>query len=88
LSIQFGPGSSLAPEFVSRLKETARACWELFGLKGYARVDVRVDKSGNIFVIEINANPCISPDGGFVAATRQAGYQFTSVLQRIIDDLN
>ena len=82
------PGSNLSPEFVSRLKETARACWFLFDLKGYARVDVRADSDGNIFVIEINANPCISPDGGFVAATRQAGYPFTDVLDRIINDLN
>jgi D-alanine-D-alanine ligase len=82
------PGSDLDPDFTGRLKDTAKACWELFGLKGYARVDVRADSNGNIFVIEINANPCISPDGGFVAATRQAGYPFTTVLQRIIDDLN
>jgi D-alanine-D-alanine ligase len=82
------PGSSLEPQFISRLKETAYACWHLFGLKGYARVDVRADSKENIFVIEINANPCISPDGGFVAATRQAGYPFTEVLERIINDLN
>jgi len=82
------PGSGLDPEFITRLKETARSCWFLFDLKGYARVDVRADSNGNIFVIEINANPCISPDGGFVAATREAGYPFTTVLQRIINDLN
>ena len=82
------PGSSLPPEFIDRLKETACRCWHLFGLKGYARVDARADTEGNIFVIEVNANPCISPDGGFVAATRQAGYSFDEVLHRIISDLN
>jgi D-alanine-D-alanine ligase len=82
------PGSSLDSQFISRLKATANDCWHLFGLKGYARVDVRADNNGNVFVIEINANPCISPDGGFVAATRQAGYTFTEVLGRIINDLN
>jgi D-alanine-D-alanine ligase len=82
------PGSSLDQKFTIRLKETAAACWHLFDLKGYARVDVRADSNGNIYVIEINANPCISPDGGFVAATRQAGYTFTEVLKRIINDLN
>jgi D-alanine-D-alanine ligase len=87
-TVRVFPGSNLAPEFISKLKETARACWLLFDLKGYARVDVRADSNGNIFVIEINANPCISPDGGFVAATRQAGYPFTEVLDRIINDLN
>jgi len=82
------PGSSLEPQYVEKLKKAARECWHLFGLKGYARVDARADSNGNIFIIEINANPCISPDGGFVAATRQAGYQFKTVLQRIIGDLN
>lgn len=82
------PGSTLEPQFENSLKETAKACWHLFGLKGYARVDARSDSKGNIYVIEINANPCISPDGGFVAATRQAGYQFKDVIQRIIADLN
>jgi D-alanine-D-alanine ligase len=82
------PGENLNPQLIIKLKETAKECWHLFGLKGYARVDARTDSNDNVFVIEINANPCISPDGGFVAATREAGYNFTYVLQRIINDLN
>lgn len=82
------PGKSLSPELIKNLKETALSCWHLFGLRGYARVDVRTDSKENVFVIEINGNPCISPDGGFVAATKEAGYQFNEVLQRIINDLN
>jgi D-alanine-D-alanine ligase len=72
----------------SKLRETALACWNLFGLKGYARVDVRTDSNENVYVIEINANPCISPDGGFVAATKKGGYSFSDVVSRIINDLN
>lgn len=82
------PGNKLNPKLLSNLKNAALSCWQLFGLRGYARVDVRTDSSDNVFVIEINGNPCISPDGGFVAATKEAGYQFTEVLQHIIDDLN
>jgi len=82
------PGNSLNKQLETNLKEAAIACWQLFGLKGYARVDVRTDNNDNVFVIEINGNPCISPDGGFVAATKKAGYPFTEVLQRIINDLN
>lgn len=82
------PGDKLGKDLEKRLKETALACWHLFGLRGYARVDSRIDSDGNIYVIEINANPCISPHGGFVAATSQAGYTFTEVIQRIINDLN
>jgi D-alanine-D-alanine ligase len=82
------PGKKLSDKLENNLKEIARACWHLFGLKGYARVDARTDSNDNVFVIEINANPCISPDGGFVAATKEAGYHFTEVIQRIINDLN
>jgi D-alanine-D-alanine ligase len=82
------PGNKLSPKLVTNLREAALSCWNLFGLKGYARVDVRTDSTDNVFVIEINGNPCISPDGGFVAATKEAGYDFTDVLQRIINDLN
>jgi D-alanine-D-alanine ligase len=82
------PGNKLSSKLSSNLKEAALACWNLFGLKGYARIDVRTDSYENVFVIEINGNPCIAPDGGYVAATKEAGYQFTEVLDRIISDLN
>jgi D-alanine-D-alanine ligase len=82
------PGDKLDPEVARKLRQVANDCWHLFGLKGYARVDARVDANNNVYVIEINANPCIQPNGGFMAATRAAGYEFSAVLQRIIDDLN
>jgi D-alanine-D-alanine ligase len=82
------PGNRLGKELISRLREAALKCWHLFGLKGYARIDVRTDSNENVFVIEINSNPCISPDSGFVAATKEGGYDFAEVLQRVINDLN
>ena len=82
------PGEKLNSKLGRNLKEAALECWNLFGLKGYARVDVRTDSNDDVYVIEVNANPCISPDSGFVAATKQAGYPFINVLQRIINDLN
>ena len=87
-TIRTFPGPELSREFLGRLKETALRCWHLFALKGYARVDVRSDERENIFVIEVNANPCISPDGGFAAAVNEAGYAFTDVIRRITGDLN
>jgi D-alanine-D-alanine ligase len=82
------PGKKLSSRLEKNLTDSALACWQLFGLNGYARVDVRVDSDENVFVLEINANPCISPDSGFVAATIKAGYPFTDVILRIINDLN
>jgi D-alanine-D-alanine ligase len=62
----------------------ARACWELFGLSGYARVDLRVDDRGEPWVLEANANPCLSPDAGFCAALAAAGIEFDRALDWLI----
>lgn len=82
------PGQNLSPVLKEKITTAARKCWNVFGLKGYARVDMRVDKNDNPFVIEVNANPCMSPDSGLVAAITEAGIPFKVVLQRIINDLN
>ena len=82
------PREKLNPVLSEKIREIALRCWYVFGLKGYARVDMRIDKADNPYVIEVNANPCMSPDSGLVAATTEAGIPITDVLQRIIGDLN
>lgn len=69
-----------------RLKDLALKCWRVFGLRGYARVDFRIDKTGKPWVLEVNTNPCLSPDGGFYAALERAGLNFTQAIERIIRD--
>lgn len=79
------PGSD-AP-LVDSLRSLALRCWPIFGLRGYARVDFRVDRAGAPWILEVNANPCISPDAGFVAAARRADLSFEAVVERIVADL-
>lgn len=74
-------------ELVGRMREIALQCWEIFELRGYARVDFRVDEHNRPFVLEVNANPCISPDAGFVAACEEGGVSYTDMIQSIINDL-
>ncbi len=73
-------------ELIAELKEIAGKCWEIFGLCGYARVDLRVGTDNKPKVIEINANPCIAPDSGFVAACSEVGLTNINIVKRIIDD--
>jgi D-alanine-D-alanine ligase len=69
---------------LAELKCLALRCWEVFGLKGYARVDFRVDSNNRPWILEINANPCISPDAGFAAALLRAGISFEQAVERIV----
>ena len=69
------------------LSDISLKCWKTLGLKGYARVDFIMDNSGNPFILEVNANPCITPGSGFYAACEYAGYSFTQVVDKIIKEV-
>jgi len=71
---------------IDHLRDMALTCWHLFGLHGYARVDFRVDQQGKPFVLEINANPCLSPDAGFAAALERASITYPAAINHIIQD--
>jgi D-alanine-D-alanine ligase len=80
----FGPEDA---RLLASLRETALECWSLFNLRGYARVDFRVDKAGRVYVLEVNTNPCLSPDAGFAAAVARAGLTYSGAISRILGDL-
>lgn len=69
---------------LKRLQELSRKAYRLFGGKGYARVDFRVDEGGNPFILEVNLNPCIAQDSGFVAAAQRAGLSYDQMIALII----
>lgn len=62
------------------------SCWELFDLAGYARIDFRVSEGGQVYIIDVNPNPCITPDAGFVAAAGQAGLDHAALVRSIVFD--
>ena len=67
-----------------RMSEISLQCWRIFDTNGYIRVDFRVDHQNRPWVLEVNANPCLSPDAGFVAACHQAGIEYDVMVDRII----
>ena len=69
---------------LNQLSLLAVNCWHRFGLGGYARIDFRVDHLGHPWVLEINANPCLSPDAGLAAAVARAGIPWSLAVQRIL----
>ncbi|MBK8270420.1 MAG: D-alanine--D-alanine ligase [Planctomycetes bacterium] len=71
---------------LEKLRQYALRCAALVDLRGYARVDFRVDAQGNPWVLEVNANPCLSPDAGFMAAATRAGLSPEQVIERILAD--
>lgn len=73
-------------DLVERLQQIAIQCWTFFHLRGYARVDFRVDASGRAFVLEINANPCLTMGSGFPVACEKSGLSYADMVKRIVED--
>ena len=69
---------------VSEIRRVAELCWRKLRFKGYARADFRVDAAGRPWLLEINPNPGIAPDSGFVAAVERAGHAFDDVIARLV----
>ncbi|MGZ5925139.1 MAG: D-alanine--D-alanine ligase family protein [Rhizomicrobium sp.] len=72
------------PELAAKLKSACERVWKLFALSGFARVDFRVAEDGVPLILEINTNPCISPDAGFAAAAEEAGMSYGTLIEKIV----
>jgi D-alanine-D-alanine ligase len=55
------------------------------GCRGYARVDMRQDKDGTIKVLEVNANPDVTPELGIARQAGARGMAYNELIQRIVD---
>jgi len=71
---------------LNRIKDLTRRCCRLLNLVGYVRVDFRVTTGGLPVILEVNSNPCISPDAGFFAAVTRAGLSRAEMLSLICQD--
>jgi D-alanine-D-alanine ligase len=79
----FATADADAP-LLEEMTRLSLACWKLLGLRGWARVDFRVDAAGRPWILEANVNPCLAPDAGYAAALAQAGIPFDAAVERIL----
>jgi len=75
----------LSEELAARLCEISLATFRACHCKDYARVDIRIDRYGNPFVLEINSMASLGAGGAFVLAASKAAYDFESLISRIVD---
>lgn len=78
-----------SPELAAELVRISLAVFRLTGCRDYARVDFRVDfrgsDRGRPFVLEVNANPDISPSAGLARAIGTSGLGYDQFIERLVE---
>jgi D-alanine-D-alanine ligase len=83
--IESGMARELPDGVTSRIQHVCRRAYRALELSGYARIDLRLDEAGNVWVLEANPNPQIARGEDFAASAEKAGLAYEGVLQRIIN---
>lgn len=76
--------ANLEEKKAQEIKEISLRVANIFNLRDYARVDLRLSKNGTPYVIEVNPNPDISKDAGFPRAAKAFGLEYDQMLDTII----
>jgi len=84
LNTQLACPAKITPAEKRAITQTITKVYQLFGCKGYARVDMRLDKDSKVNVIEVNPNPDISPGTGAARQADAAGMTYAEFIDKII----
>ncbi|HKA58102.1 MAG TPA: 7TM domain-containing protein [Gemmatimonadales bacterium] len=67
-----------------RIRSHACAAFRAAGCRDYARIDLRVPRSGEPVVIDVRWSNLFALQGAFLTAAKAAGYEFATVTRRIV----
>jgi D-alanine-D-alanine ligase len=68
----------------SELERLAVAAWQEFGLTGCCHVEFRVDAEGRAYILEVNANPCLTREAGYISSAEQAGLSQADIVAAML----
>jgi D-alanine-D-alanine ligase len=76
----------LPKRLAGQIRDLAAGACQSLGCDDYCRVDIRLDSDRCPFILEVNANPDISPDAGFAAALEAAGIAYPEFVRRTLNN--
>jgi len=68
----------------ARIRHLAKRVYRILELSGYARIDLRLDESGKVYVLEANPNPQLAYGEDLADSAERAKIPYQALLQRII----
>jgi D-alanine-D-alanine ligase len=83
--IDSGPALDLSDAKSNEIQHLCKRAYRALELSGYARIDLRLDEAGNVWILEANPNPQIARGEDFAASAEKQGLSYEALLQRIIN---
>jgi D-alanine-D-alanine ligase len=83
--IDSGPARDLTEAQAGAIQHLCKRAFRALELSGYARIDLRLEENGNLWVLEANPNPQIAKGEDFAASAEKIGLSYETVLQRIVN---
>lgn len=77
--------TDLDEDLAERLHGVAVDAFRALRLRDYARVDMRVSNSGEIYVLEINPNCYLEKSAEFARAAQKSGIEYDALIARIVE---
>jgi len=66
-------------------RKMARKAFDVLGCYDCARVDMRLDKQGNLYILEVNSLPSLGGHGSYLIGAAKAGLDFSAVINRLVE---
>src|SRR6476660_143862 len=83
--IDSGPAKDLPEAVCEKIQHVCKRTYRALEMSSYARIDLRLDGTGKVWVIEANPNPQIAKGEDFADSAEKVGLSYETVLQRIIN---
>jgi len=78
------PPKNISKKLEALIGEIALDTYNILDCHDYGRIEIRVDKNNNPYVLELNPNPSLDIDGCFSASAEVIGLDFGDFLEEII----
>jgi len=77
--------TDLEEKTVKTLNDTAIAAYQAVELRDYGRIDMRLDKEGKIYVLEVNPNPWLHSKAEVALAAKESGRSYPALIEEIVN---
>lgn len=72
-------------KLAEELRRLTRETFRVLGIYDFCRVDYRMDRDGNLYILELNSMASLGLTGTYVHAAKVAGYTYESMINRMLD---